>query len=63
MKMHFRKLQLRVINYRNYYKNFQNEKFREDLLLELSKSNIRNNDDGFTGFLDTCMETLNQHAL
>ena len=61
--MHFRKLQPRVTNYRNYYKNFQNEKFREDLLLELSKSNIRNNDDGLTGFLDTCMETLNQHAL
>ena len=52
MKMHFQNPQPRVINYGNY-KNFQNKKFLEDLLFELSKSNIRNNNDDFIGFLDT----------
>ena len=61
MKMHFQNLQPRVINYRDY-KHFQNENFRGDLLLRLSKLNIKNNDDGFTGFIETCMETVNQHA-
>ena len=61
MKMHFQKLQPRVINYRDY-KHFQNENVREDLLFRLSKLNIKNNDDGFTGFIETCMETVNQHA-
>ena len=60
--MHFQKLQPRVIN-RGDYKNFQNEKFRGDLLFELSKLNIRNNGDDFTGFTDTRMKTLNQHTL
>ena len=61
MRMHFQKLQPRVINYSDY-KHFQNEIFREDLLFELSKLNIRNDDDGFAGFIETCMETVNQHA-
>ena len=61
MKMHFMKLQPRVINYRGY-KHYQNENFREDLLFELSKLIIRNKDDGFTGFIEACMETVNQHA-
>ena len=61
MKMHFQKFQPRVINYRNY-KHFQNKNFRVDLLFGLSKLNIKNNDDGFTGFIETCMETVNQHA-
>ena len=61
MKMHFQKLQPRVINYRDC-KHFQNETFREDLLFRLSKLNIRNNDYGFTGFIETCMETVNQYA-
>ena len=61
MKIHFQKLQPRVINYRDY-EHFQNENFREDLLFELPKLNIRNKDDGFTGFIETCMEAVNQHA-
>ena len=61
MKMHFQKLQPRVINYRNC-KHFENESFREDLLFGLSKLDIRNDDDTFTGFTETCMETVNQHA-
>ena len=28
----------------------------------LSQLNIRNNDDGFTDFMETCMKILNQHA-
>ena len=50
--MHFQKPQPTIINYGDY-KYFQNEIFRKDLLFELSKSSIRNNDDDFTGFLDT----------
>ena len=61
IKMYFQKLQLKVVNYRDY-KHFQNENFRKDLLFELPKLNIRNNDDGFNGFIETCMETVNQHA-
>ena len=60
MKMPFQKLQPRVINYTDC-KLFQNENFREDLLFGLSKLNIRNNDDAFTGFIETCLETVNQH--
>ena len=58
MKMHFQKLQPRVINYRDY-KHFLNENFRKDLLLGLSKLNIRSNCDGF---IETCMEIVNQQA-
>ena len=61
MKMHFQKVQPRVINCR-YYKRFQNENFRVDLLFQLFKLNIRNDDDGFTSFIATCMETVNQYA-
>ena len=61
MKMHFQKFQPRVINYRDY-KHFQIENFKEDFLFELSKLNIRKNDDGFTGFVETYKETVNQHA-
>ena len=32
------------------------------MLFRLSKLNIKNNDNGFTGFIETCMETVNQHA-
>ena len=61
MKMHLQKLQPRVINYRDY-KHFQNENLREDLLFGLSKLNIKNNYDSFTGFIETCMKTVNQRA-
>ena len=61
MKMRFQNLQPRVINHRDY-KHFQNENFSEDFPFGLSKLDIRNNDDGFTGFIETCMETVNQHA-
>ena len=61
MKMHFQKVQPRVINCR-YYKSFQNENFMVDLLFQLFKLNIRNDDDGFTSFIATCMETVNQYA-
>ena len=32
------------------------------MLFGLTKLNIRNNDDSFTSFIKTCMETVNQHA-
>ena len=58
MKMHFQKLQPRVINYRDY-KHFLNENFRKNLLFGLSKLNIRSNCDGF---IETCMEIVSQQA-
>ena len=61
MKIHFQKLQPRVINCGDY-KQFQNETSREDLMFELSKLNIRSNDDSFTGFIESCIETVNQDA-
>ena len=47
-KIHFQQLQPKVINCRDY-KHFQNENFREDLLFELPKLNVRNKDDGLIG--------------
>ena len=48
--MQFSKLQPRVMNYSDY-KHFRNENLKKNLLLELS--NVRNNDDGSTGFIET----------
>ena len=45
MKATFEKLQPRVVNYRDY-KYFENCRFRADLLFELSKENIEENEEG-----------------
>ena len=45
MKATFEKLQPRVVNYRDY-KYFENFRFRADLLFELSKENIEENEEG-----------------
>ena len=45
MKATFEKLQLRVVNYRDY-EYFENYRFRADLLSELSQANIEENEEG-----------------
>ena len=55
------KLQPRVVNYRDY-KYFENCRFRADLLSELSKANIEENEEGLSNFLNTCNRILDLHA-
>ena len=57
MKANSEKLQPRVVNYRDY-KYFQNCRFRADLLYELSKANIEENEEGLNDFLDMCKRIL-----
>ena len=51
MKASFQRLQPRIINYRDY-RRFQNDVFRAELLSELLKVIIRENEEGFSNFLD-----------
>ena len=60
-KMTFQKLKPRIINYRDY-KFFDNARYRNDLLQEISGSYLEFDDNGFSGFFDICRTTLDQHA-
>ena len=60
-KMTFQNLKPRIINYRDY-KFFNNVRYRNDLLHEISNSYLEFNDNGFSGFFDICRTTLDQHA-
>ena len=51
MKVSFQRLQPRIVNYRDY-RRFQNDVFRAELLSELLKVIIRENEEGFSNFLD-----------
>ena len=61
LKATFQKLQPRIINYRDY-KNFENFKFREDLILALSNVYLEFDSDGFNAFFDICRNILDNHA-
>ena len=69
MKTNFRKLEPKIINYRNY-RYFSNDRFREKVTSELSKVVLENSDKGFNRFLDVCKqgrcpwckEALNMYA-
>ena len=61
MKTTFRKLKLKIINYRKY-KNFSNDIFRDTLSEELSQVRINNDDDRFNNFLRICQNTLDRLA-
>ena len=61
MKTNFRKLEPKIINYRNY-RYFSNDRFREKVTSELSKVVLENSDKGFNKFLDVCKEALNMYA-
>ena len=59
-KMTFQKLKPRVINYRDY-KHFDNERFRDDLLSEISNSYLEFDNNSFDEFFNMCRSKLNQH--
>ena len=61
-KITFQKLKHKVINYRDY-KHFNNERFRDDLLSEISNSYLELNNNSFDEFFNMCRSTLDQHAL
>ena len=60
-KMAFQKLKPTVINYRDY-KHFNNERFRDDLLSELSNSCLEFDNNSFDEFFNTFQSTFDQHA-
>ena len=57
MKKSYRKIEPRVINYRDY-KSFSNEEFRESLLEKLKKKLLENSDQSFSNFINTCNTML-----
>ena len=59
--MNFRKLEPKIINYRNY-KYFSNDRFGEKVTSELSAVVLENSDKGFNKFPDVCKEALNVYA-
>ena len=61
MKTNFRKLEPKIINYRNY-RYFSNDRFREKVTSELSKVVLENSGKGFNKFLVACKEALNMYA-
>ena len=62
MRKEYWKFQSRLISYRSY-RQFSNEKFRENLLLNLSKESLVNDADGFQKFCDIGLETLDKLVL
>ena len=61
MSKSFKKLKVRVINYRSF-KHFSNEVFRESLLEKWSQKTFVNNDYGFEMFCNISLKTLDKHA-
>ena len=61
MKIIFRKLKLKIVNYAKY-KKCSNYIFRDTLLEELSQVRINNDDGGFNNFLRICRNTLDKFA-
>ena len=61
LKMQFRKLEPKVVSYRNY-KNFSNNIFLKSLNNELCKYSFSPDENGFDQFWQTCTDTLNKYA-
>ena len=59
MKTSYRKIEPRVINYRDY-KPFSNEEFRESLLENLKGKSSGNSDQSFSNFVNTCNTALDK---
>ena len=59
LKMQFRKLEPKVISYRNY-KYFSNDTFLKPLNSELSKYSFSPDENGFYCFCQICTDTLNK---
>ena len=62
MKASYRKIEPRVINYRDY-KSFSNEGFRESLLENLKGKLSENSDQSFSNFINTCNTVLDKQLL
>ena len=61
MKTNFRKLQPKIVHYRNY-KNFTNELLSVNLVNRLSITKINTNDKSFDKFFKICGELLDRHT-
>ena len=59
MKISYRKIEPRVINYRDY-KSFSNEEFRESLLENLKRKSSESSDKNFSNFIKPCNTVLNK---
>ena len=59
MKTSYRKIEPRVIKYRDY-KSFSNEAFRESLLKNLKGKLSGNSDQSFSNFINTCNTVLDK---
>ena len=59
MKTSYRKIEPRVINYRDY-NSFSNEGFRESLLENLKGKLSGNSDQSFSNFINTCNTVLDK---
>ena len=59
MKTSYRKVGLRVINYRDY-KSFSNEGFRESLIENLKGKILGNCNQSFSSFINTCNTVLDK---
>ena len=59
MKTSYRKIEPRVINYRDY-KSFSNEGFRESLLENIKGKLSENSDKSFSNFVNTCNTVLDK---
>ena len=61
MKTNFRKFQPRIIHYRDY-KNFQNDRYRDELTQKLSNIVSESNNIKLKEFLSTWINTLDLYA-
>ena len=61
LKMQFRKLEPKVVSYRNY-KIFSNDILLKSLNSELSKCSFSPDENAFDHFCQICTDTLNKHA-
>ena len=59
MKTSYRKIEPRVINYRDH-KSFSNERFRESLVKNLKGKFSENSDQSFSNFINTCNTVLHK---
>ena len=61
MKATFKKFQPRAVNYRDY-RYLESCRFKADLLSELTKAKIEENNKGLSDFLNTCKRILDLHV-
>ena len=62
MKTFFEKLQPKEVKYKRDYRCFENDSLRTDLLSELGKANMEENENGLNNLLNVCKRILDIHA-